>query len=74
MFTITRDHSGPNSWPMRQGGPGMGKSAAYPRKFAKKIFQEHSAFKHESWIFIQWDENAVEPSTTLYYSLLTHML
>ena len=44
---------------MRQGGPGMSKSAAYPRKFAKKIFQEHSAFRRESWIFIQWDENAV---------------
>ena len=34
---------------LRQGGPGMKASAAYPKKFAKLVFQKHTAFMEESW-------------------------
>ena len=58
----------------------MTKSAAYPRGFAKKIFQEHSAFKRESGIINEWDQKLIlcHPLLTVYflwyYSLLTYAM
>ena len=43
-----------NTWQIRQGGPGMKDSAAYPRKFAKKIYKEHTASMEDPW-YLDYD-------------------
>ncbi|CAL1161035.1 unnamed protein product [Cladocopium goreaui] len=45
---VIRTISKRGSISVRQGGPGMKDSAAYPRKFAKKIHKEHTASMEEA--------------------------